>query len=72
MFNELDLFQAKKIIRDLAKAKGLSEKEVRLEMELAIDAGFSNSDPSVRMAWAPFDGKRPTPEEFILWCAAQI
>ena len=74
MFNEFDLYRAKKVIRELANAKGIEEKEMRAEMEMAIEAGFSNPDPVIRMSWesSPFMGRRPSPEEFILWCTAQI
>ena len=33
MLDELDLYRAKKAICELAKAKGIDEKEMRLEME---------------------------------------
>ena len=33
MFNEFDLYRAKKVIRELANAKGIEEKEMRAEME---------------------------------------
>ena len=51
----------------------LSEESIRIEMENAIDAGYNNSDPTVKSVWddEPFRGTKPSPEEFILWCALQ-
>ena len=74
MFSELELYRAKKVIRELAKANGVSEEVVRSEMEQAIDAGFNSHDPSIEAIWkaSPFNGTKPSPEEFILLCAAQI
>ena len=74
MFSELELYRAKKAIRELAKAEGVSEEAIRFEMEQAIDAGFNTPDPSVRKIWkaSPFNGAKPSPEEFILWCSMQI
>lgn len=74
MFSEIELFRAKKAIRDLAKQNGVSEDKIREEMAAAIDAGFTNPDPSVKAIWkrSPFTESRPSPEEFILWCMRQI
>ena len=59
MINEFDLYRAKKVIRELANAKGIEEKEMRAEMEMAIEAGYSNPDPVIRMSWesSPFTVK---------------
>ena len=56
MFSEIELFRAKKAIRDLAKQNGVSEDKIREEMVAAIDAGFTNPDPSVKAFWnsSPF------------------
>lgn len=74
MFSELELYRAKKAIRELAKAGGVSEETIRFEMEQAIDAGFNSPDPTAQKIWkaSPFDGAKPSPEEFILWCSMQI
>ena len=74
MFSEIELFRAKKAIRDLAKQNGVSEDKIREEMVAAIDAGFTNTDSSVKAVWksSPFTENRPSPEEFILWCIKQI
>lgn len=74
MLNELDSYRAKKVICDLAKAEGVDEKEIRLEMEKVIEMGYSNPDPSIRKIWnaSPFRDVPPSPEEFILWCTSQL
>ena len=48
MFSEFDLYRVKKVIRELANAKGIEEKEMRAEMEMTIEAGFSNPDPVIK------------------------
>ena len=70
----LELDRAKKAIQKLAKAKGIDEKTMRLEMEKAIEAGSSNPDSSVGKVWeaSPFKGNKPSLEEFILWCASRL
>ena len=74
MFSELELYRAKRIIREMAKANGVSEDEIRAEMNKAIEAGMSDPAPTAQAAWkaSPFNGSKPSPEEFILWCASQI
>ena len=55
------------VIKKVANAHGVSEKEVREEMLMAIRAGRENLDPNVQAMWNRLfpDGKEPTPEEFI-------
>ena len=74
MFSELELYRAKRIIREMAKTNGVSEDEIRAEMNKAIEAGMSDPTPTAQAAWkaSPFYGSKPSPEEFILWCASQI
>ena len=57
-----------KVIKKVAKAHGVSVKEVREEMQKAIRAGRESSDPNAQAMWNRLfpDGKEPTPEEFIL------
>ena len=59
MFSELELYRAKRIIREMAKTNGVSEDD---------------PTPTAQAAWkaSPFNGSKPSPEEFILWCASQI
>lgn len=56
------------VIKKVAKAHGVSVKEVREEMQKAIRAGRESSDPNAQAMWNRLfpDGKEPTPEEFIL------
>lgn len=74
MLSELELYRVKHILEEMAKANGVSESEIRKEIEAAIEAGFTNTDPEVRAVWekTPFSNSRPSPEEFILWCAATV
>ncbi len=55
------------VIKKVAKAHGVSAKEVREEMLKAIRAGRENPDPNVQAMWNRLfpNGKEPTPEEFI-------
>ena len=55
------------VIKKIAKANGVSEKEVREEMRMAIKAAMANSDPQAKATWKMMfpNGKEPTPEEFI-------
>ena len=74
MLSKLDLIRARKAIHELSRTKGIDEKSMRLEMEKAIEAGFSSQDPSIKKVWSasPFRDYRPSPEEFILWCVSQL
>lgn len=62
------------VLKRVAKAHGVSEKEVREEIKIAIKAGRENPDPQARMMWDKFfpDGKEPTPEEFIKVIAGEV
>ena len=57
----------KKAISIIAKKDGVSRKQVLIELQKAIDDGFSNPDPAIHAEWAkiPCKGARPTPEELI-------
>ena len=74
MYSENELARAREVIAKMASKKGTSEEAVRQEMIQAIEAGYSNDTPATRDEWskAPFSGRRPTPEEFILWCSSRI
>lgn len=56
---------AKDAIRKIAKREGISESEIREEMEKAIMIGFLNKD--TRDKWDSLfgSGRLPSPEEFI-------
>ena len=74
IYSEIELFKAKKAIHEIAITNGVSEAEVKREMSIAIDSGYYNNDPAIRMLWdrSPFAKRKPTPEEFLLWCASQV
>ena len=59
----------KKTIDIIAKKDGVSIKQVLIELQKAIDEGFSNPDPAIHAEWAkiPCKGTRPTPEELITY-----
>ena len=68
-----ELKKARKAIRMIAKENGVTEQYVLDEMALAIDSGYNNPDPSVQRYWkyTPFAHCKPSPEEFMIWCASQ-
>ena len=68
------LEQVRTIIRNIAASNGISEEEVRREMIEAMREGMANPDPEVQAKWksVPWQNREPTPEEFILWNAAEI
>lgn len=55
------------VIKMLANTEGVSEKEMREEMQKAIRLARENPDPKVQMMWSSLfpNAKEPTPEEFI-------
>lgn len=57
---------AKKAIKKIAAEEGITEDEVREEIQKAILAGYMN--PVTRNMWNKVFGKNiiPTPEEFIV------
>ena len=71
--SKTELKKAKEAIRMIAQKNGMTEQQVRDEMELAIDSGYSNPDPSVQRYWRStlFANRKPSPEEFMIWCAAK-
>lgn len=53
-------------IKAVARQHGVSEAEVRKEMELAIAQAYDNPDPHAQALYRKLFGDRtPTPEEFI-------
>ena len=63
-----------KAIEKTAAEYGVSVGEIRKEINLAIDAGLSNTDPRVQAHWAGIskNGNRPTPEEVIIYTAKKV
>ena len=53
-----------KSIKEIARKEGIEEKEVRKEMEKAIQAAYLNANPEWNMVFK--ENKIPTPEEFII------
>lgn len=74
MYTQEELQYASNIIQNVAQEYGVSEEEVRTEMEKAMLSGMHNSDPDVQMKWASFHfaGPSPTVEEFILWMTNRV
>lgn len=59
--------KGKDIIKKVAKVNGVSEAEVRKEINIAIDEGMKSTDPEAMAFWAQLskNGRRPTPEEVV-------
>ena len=66
----------RKILREIARANGVSVKEVREEIQKAIDEAWKNSsNDDVTAAYQrkiPCKGKVPTPEELIRYAVQEI
>ena len=71
--SKTELKKAREAIRMIAQRNSITEQQVLDEMELAIDLGYNNPDPSVQSYWrsTPFVNRKPSPEEFMIWCAAK-
>ncbi len=65
---------AAKAIRLIALEKGLTVREVRREMSLAILAGLENQDPGMQARWKDLShqGEAPTPEKLIAYLVAEM
>ena len=59
--------KAKKAIIKVAAENGVTAKEVREEIQKAIDEGMKSTDPQAMELWknCPKKGEKPTPEEVI-------
>ena len=60
------------IIRQTAKHNGVSVKEVRRELSEMIKVGMSSTDPEAIELWSQFEGKAPSPEQFIAVLSAAV
>lgn len=62
------------VIKKVAEKYGTTPDEVRKEISLAIDMGYSNPDPEVQEMWKKLfpDGKKPSPEKFIKVLAKEV
>ena len=69
-----EMKKAEAAIRAIAAKNGITEDEVRKEMSIAIESGYNNPDPAVQAYWrsTPLHSRKPSPEEFLVWCAAQV
>lgn len=65
---------AKKAIAETAKQNGVTLKEVREEIQKAINEGMKSSDPRVKEMWSkiPRKGEMPTPEEVIDFISKKV
>ena len=66
----------RRIYREIARKHGVSVKEVKEEMQKALDHAYTNTpDDGVAKAYqkqVPSKGEIPTPEEFIKYAANKI
>lgn len=67
----MDTEKARKVLKSLARQKGISVDTIRREIEIAIELASQNPDPEARAFWLtiPCEGSRPTPEEVISYIA---
>lgn len=55
-----------KILKQVARLRGISVSEVREELEIAIEEARNNPDPDAQAEFHRlFGNKTPTPEEFL-------
>jgi hypothetical protein len=64
---------AENALRKIAKREGKSVAEVRKEIQKAMLIGMCSQDPNVQAYWrrVPHEGEVPTPEEVIIFLAAE-
>lgn len=54
-------------LEKIAQEQGVSIKEVRLEIQNAINQALTNPDPKIQAAWKSIcrNGKPPSPEKLV-------
>jgi len=62
-----------KIFKQIAIENGVSVKQVRHDIQEALDKGWNSSDEKVREYWSkiPTKHKKPTLEEVILYIVTE-
>lgn len=70
----MDTAKAKKALKKLAKQKGISERAIRQEIEIAIQEAMKSPDPQAQAFWKyiPHNGEQPTPEQVIAYIADMV
>lgn len=70
----MDTVKAKKALKKLAKQKGISERNVRYEIEIAIKEAMKSPEPQAQAFWKsiPHKGEQPTPEEVIAYIVDMV
>ena len=53
------------LLREVASRRGVSEDEVRSEIEESIKYGMNSEEPEAKAFWAQFNGRTPTVEEVV-------
>ncbi|WP_313529334.1 hypothetical protein [Anaerotignum sp.] len=69
-----ELLKASKALEMLAQRDGVSVEYVKKQIQIAMIAGMSSSDPDAQAFWQnlPHEGDIPTPEECIAYISGNI
>ena len=74
MYSQEELNQVSVVLSIMAAKNGISEEQMRKEIQEAISYARSNSVPKAREMWknALFAEDNPSVEEFIMWLANEV
>lgn len=74
MYSQEELNQVAAVLSNMAAKNGISEEQMRKEIQDTINYARSNPDPKAREMWkdAPFVEDNPSIEEFIMWIANEV